>query len=84
MFRATLKSLLARKLRLVLSALAIVLGVTFVAGALTLNTTLSRAFSAAYDTAYGDVGLQVTAKAPLADSDDSAAPKPLDAATVAG
>ena len=33
MLRATLKSLLARKLRLVLSGLAVVLGVMFVAGA---------------------------------------------------
>jgi putative ABC transport system permease protein len=83
MFRTTLKTLLARKLRLALSALAIVLGVAFVSGALTVSSTLGDAFSTAYDTAYGDIGLQVTAKAPLADVVDTAAPKPLDAATVA-
>jgi putative ABC transport system permease protein len=42
--RATLKSLLARKLRLALSALAVVLGVAFVAGTLVLTDTLGRTF----------------------------------------
>ena len=44
MLRATLRSLLARKLRLLLSATAIVLGVAFVAGALTLTDTLGKVF----------------------------------------
>ena len=44
MLRATLKSLLARKLRLTLSALAVVLGVAFVAGAFVLTDTLGRTF----------------------------------------
>jgi putative ABC transport system permease protein len=43
-WRAALKSLLARKLRLALTALAIVLGVGFVVGTLVLTDTLSRAF----------------------------------------
>ena len=42
--RATLKSLLARKLRLVLSGLAVVLGVMFVSGAFVLTDTLGRSF----------------------------------------
>ena len=40
MIRATLKSLLSRKLRLVLSGLAVVLGVMFVSGAFVLTDTL--------------------------------------------
>lgn len=44
MLRATLRSLLARKLRLLLSGTAIVLGVTFVSSALTLTDTLGRVF----------------------------------------
>ncbi len=44
MFRATLKSLLARKLRLALTALSIVLGVGFVAGTFVLTDTMNRAF----------------------------------------
>ena len=42
MLRATLKSLLSRKLRLVLSGLAVVLGVMFVAGAFVLTNTLGN------------------------------------------
>ena len=44
MLRATLKSLLSRKLRLILSGLAVVLGVMFVAGSLVLTDTLGRSF----------------------------------------
>jgi len=42
--RATLRSLLARKLRLLMSGLAIVLGVSFVSGAFVLTDTLGRVF----------------------------------------
>ncbi|MGH2677371.1 MAG: ABC transporter permease, partial [Actinomycetota bacterium] len=48
MWRATLKSLLARKLRLALTALAVVLGVGFVVGTLVLTDTLSKAFDEAF------------------------------------
>lgn len=44
MLRATFKSLLARKLRLVLSALSVVIGVAFVAGTFVLTDTLNRTF----------------------------------------
>ena len=44
MFRATLKSLLGRKLRLILTALSIVLGVGFVAGTFVLTDTMNKAF----------------------------------------
>lgn len=44
MLRATMRSLLARKLRLLLSAMAVVLGVSFVAGSLTLTDTLGKVF----------------------------------------
>src|SRR5439155_1259217 len=43
-FRATLKSLLGRKLRLVLTALSIVLGVGFVSGTYVLTDTMNKAF----------------------------------------
>lgn len=45
MFRATLKSLFAHKLRMGMSAFAIVLGVAFVAGTLIFTDTLSSSFS---------------------------------------
>ncbi len=44
MLRATIKSLMARKLRLLLTALAIVLGVGFMAGTLMLTDTATGAF----------------------------------------
>jgi putative ABC transport system permease protein len=49
--RATIKSLLARKLRLLLTALAIVLGVGFVAGTLVLTDTATATF----DRLFGDI-----------------------------
>jgi putative ABC transport system permease protein len=45
LFRATLKSLRARKLRLTLTALSVVLGVGFVAGTFVLTDTMNKAFS---------------------------------------
>lgn len=44
MFKATLRSLLAHKLRLVLTALAIVLGVGFISGTYVLTDTMNAAF----------------------------------------
>ncbi len=59
MLRATLKSLLSRKLRLVLSGLAVVLGVMFVSGAFVLTDTLGRSFTSLFQTAYADTDVQV-------------------------
>src|SRR3978361_2037330 len=48
MIRVTLRSLLERKLRLLLSAMAVVLGVSFVAGSLTLTDTLGKVFDSLF------------------------------------
>ncbi|MDG4831161.1 ABC transporter permease [Solwaraspora sp. WMMD1047] len=61
MLRATLKSLLARKVRLVLSGLAVVLGVMFVAGAFVLTDTLGRSFDRIFADAYSETDVGVTA-----------------------
>ncbi|GIJ24893.1 ABC transporter [Micromonospora qiuiae] len=66
MFRATLKSLLARKVRLILSGLAVVLGVMFVSGAFVLTDTLGRTFDQIFAEAYEDVDVNVAAKPKLA------------------
>ena len=55
MLRASWKSLLARKLRLLMSAFAIVLGVAFVAGSLIFTDTLGRAFTNILANSVGDV-----------------------------
>ncbi|HEX5540977.1 MAG TPA: ABC transporter permease [Micromonospora sp.] len=62
MLRATVTSLLARKLRLVLSGLAVVLGVMFVSGAFVLTDTLGRSFDAVFSDAYSTTDVGITAK----------------------
>jgi putative ABC transport system permease protein len=61
----TLKGLLARKLRLALTALAIVLGVTFVTGTLILGDTLNRTFDNLIGTVYQHVSFEVRGDARL-------------------
>ena len=51
MWRATLKSLFARKVRLGLTALSIVLGIGFVAGSYVLTDTMGAAFDQLFKTA---------------------------------
>ncbi|GAB3959248.1 hypothetical protein GCM10027614_78350 [Micromonospora vulcania] len=54
MFWTSLKSLLSRKLRLAMSAMAVVLGVAFVSGALVLTDTLGRSFDSMFSSVYSD------------------------------
>ncbi|MPZ96957.1 MAG: FtsX-like permease family protein, partial [Propionibacteriales bacterium] len=55
MLRAAWKNLFARKLRLVMSGFAIVLGVAFVAGSFIFSDTLNKAFDAIFAGSVGDV-----------------------------
>ena len=55
MYRAALKSLLARKVRLFMSTFAVVLGVAFVAGTLVFTDTLNRSFTSLFASSVGDV-----------------------------
>lgn len=55
MLRAAWKSLLGRKLRLIMSTFAIVLGVAFVSGTLIFTDTLNKSFVAIFDSTVGDV-----------------------------
>ncbi|ABP54683.1 ABC transporter permease [Salinispora tropica] len=84
MFRATLKSLLARKLRLILSGLAVVLGVMFVSGAFVLTDTLGRSFDAVFADAYEGVDVNVSATSQMEVSDFEGEPvaAPVPAETV--
>lgn len=58
MLKASLKSLLARKARLLMSALAIILGSAFVAGSLIFTDTLERTFDGIFEGTVGDVVIQ--------------------------
>ena len=59
MWRVTIKGLLAHKLRLALTALAIVLGVTFIAGTFVLTDTLHNTFDTLFGNIYQNVDFQV-------------------------
>jgi putative ABC transport system permease protein len=63
MWKVTIKGLLAHKLRLALTALAIVLGITFVTGTYVLTDTLHNTFTTLFNNIYQHVDLQVRAKA---------------------
>jgi putative ABC transport system permease protein len=63
MRRVMLSGMLARKLRLALTALAIVLGVTFVTGTLVLGDTLNRTFDNLIGTAYEHISFEIRGKA---------------------
>jgi putative ABC transport system permease protein len=72
MLNATLESLLSRKLRLLLSGLAVVFGVMAVSGALFLTDSLGRSFDALFQTIDGNIDVQVNAKPHLASSAQTA------------
>ncbi|WP_151084406.1 ABC transporter permease [Nocardioides cynanchi] len=55
MLRATWKSLLARKVRLLMSTFAIALGVAFVVGSLVFSAALSAGFNRLFGASVGDV-----------------------------
>ena len=59
MWNVTIKGLLAHKLRLALTALAIVLGVTFISGTFVLTDTLHNTFDTLFGTIYQNVAFQV-------------------------
>jgi putative ABC transport system permease protein len=85
MLRATLKSLLARKLRLLLSGLAVVLGVMFVSGAFVVTDTLSRSFDAVFASAYSqtDVGVSAVPKIAVSELEGEQVPATLPASALA-
>jgi putative ABC transport system permease protein len=59
MWKVTIKGLLAHKLRLALTALAIVLGVTFISGTFVLTDTLHNTFNTLFSNIYQKVDFQV-------------------------
>ncbi|MBV9603616.1 MAG: ABC transporter permease [Solirubrobacterales bacterium] len=63
MRKITLRGLMARKLRLALTALAIVIGVTFVTGTLVLGDTLNRTFNNLIGNVYQHVSFEIRGQA---------------------
>ena len=60
MWRVTIKGLLAHKVRLMLTALAVVLGVGFVSGTYLLTDTMNRAFNNLFQTINKGIAVEVT------------------------
>ena len=65
MWKATIRGLLARKVRLALTALSVLLGVTFVAGTYVLTDTLDRSFQTFFDQTVQGIDLVVRPRAPF-------------------
>ncbi len=85
MLRATFRSLLARKLRLLLSATAVVLGVSFVSGALILTDTLGAVFDDLFASVNSKTAVEVRGTTPFdanrADGGEARRPVPADLLT---
>jgi putative ABC transport system permease protein len=73
MWKLTVKGLFAHKLRLALTAIAIVLGVTFISGTFILTDTLHNTFSTLISNIYQNVDFQVRGVAQFAGSDGNSA-----------
>ncbi|HET6211657.1 MAG TPA: ABC transporter permease, partial [Micromonosporaceae bacterium] len=71
MLRAMLRSLLSHKLRLLLSALAVVLGTMFMSAAFVAGDTMAKGFEQLFETVNEDVDVQVTAKSTAPEQTDS-------------
>ncbi len=65
MWKATLRGILARKVRLALTALAVLLGVSFVSGTYVLTDTLDRSFEGFFQQTVAGVDLVVRLRAPF-------------------
>jgi putative ABC transport system permease protein len=68
MWKVTIKGLLAHKLRLVLTAIAIVLGVTFISGTFVLTDTLHNTFNTLFGHIYQSVDFEVRGTAAFTDN----------------
>ena len=67
MWKASLRSVVAHRLRLALSATAVLLGVAFVAGSLVFTSTISTAFDKLFDQISADVTVRFKSMVELAD-----------------
>ncbi|MBC6467880.1 ABC transporter permease [Actinomadura alba] len=73
MTKLTLRSLAAHRLRLGLTALAVILGVSFVSGTLIFKDTMTRGFDGLFSDVYKDVEVIVQAKRSFAATEDDLA-----------
>jgi putative ABC transport system permease protein len=83
MRNVTLKGLLAHKLRLLLTALAIILGVTFISGTFILTDTLHSTFTGLFANIYSKIDFQVRGVAQFGTKTTNAVRDPIPEALLA-
>ncbi|HEY2543354.1 MAG TPA: FtsX-like permease family protein [Gaiellaceae bacterium] len=76
MITVALKGLLGRKLRAILTALAIVLGVAMISGTYVLTDTIKAAFGTVFTTVYSKTDAVITSKSALGNNSNSNALPP--------
>jgi putative ABC transport system permease protein len=81
--KVTLRNLAAHKLRLALTAIAVILGVAFVAGTLIFTDTMSRQFDDIFAKVGKGVAVDVRAKQVVAGDDEQTAAQPVPASVLA-
>jgi putative ABC transport system permease protein len=77
MWKVTIKGLLAHKLRLALTAIAIVLGVTFISGTFVLTDTLHNTFTSLFGNVYHNIDFEVRGVAQFSQSGANAVRNPV-------
>jgi putative ABC transport system permease protein len=80
--RVALKGLLGRKLRAVLTAVAIVLGVSMVSGTYVLTDTIKAAFNTVFTQVYKNTDVVITGKSAIGGSSDQVIPPSLPASLI--
>jgi putative ABC transport system permease protein len=64
-WKVTIRGLLAHKVRLLLSAVAVVLGISFMSGTYVLTDSTKRGFDRLFDAIYAGIDLQVRSESPF-------------------
>jgi putative ABC transport system permease protein len=82
MLRATFRSLLARKLRLLLASLAVLLGVSFVSGAFVLTDSLSGVFDKLFASINTGTSVRVQSTSAFGDSSNDSQREPVSQAVL--
>ncbi|WP_243713450.1 FtsX-like permease family protein [Actinomadura sp. 6K520] len=82
MGKVTLRNLAAHKIRLVLTAVAVILGVAFVAGTLMFTDSMNKRFDDLFSTISQDIAVDVRAKKVVGGDDDGMSAQPVPASVL--
>ena len=82
MWKVAIKGILAHKFRIVLTSIAVVLGVSFMTGTLVLSDTIGRTFDNLITNVNGGLSAQIRAKAAFKDEQGNEQRKRIDASLV--